>query len=208
MDYVDLYLIHWPVALNPNGNNPKFPSLESGKRDIDNSTNPVEVYSKLQAFVKDGRAKSIGVSNFSIKNLKKVLDAESTTIKPVVNQVELHPYLPQPELLKFAKQNDIYLEAYSPLGSTDSPFYKDETLIELGKKYDAPVATILISWAEARDTIVLPKSVTPSRIESNLKVVKLDSEDIEKINNLHKSHGIKRLVDPDFSPVVIFDTSD
>lgn len=204
LEYVDLYLIHWPVAMNPDGNDKKFPTLENGLRDILHDVNFVETYNKLQALVKNGKAKSIGVSNFSITNLKKLLAAETTTIKPVVNQVELHPYLPQHELLKYCTENDIYLEAYSPLGSIDSPLLKDETLVELASKYNVPVATILISWGECRGTIVLPKSVTPSRIKTNFEVVQLDAEDMEKIDNIHKRSGIKRLIDPDWSPVKVF----
>lgn len=206
LDYVDLYLIHWPVAMNPHGNDPKFPTLEDGLRDILPDVDFVDTYNKLQKLVTTGKAKSIGVSNLSKTNLKKLLDAETTTIKPVVNQVELHPYLPQHELLKFAKEHDIYLEAYSPLGSSDSTLLTDKKLTEIADKYNVSVATLLISWAEARGTIVLPKSVTPSRIKSNLQVVDLDAEDVEKIDNFHKESGIRRLINPDWSPIKVFDS--
>jgi len=206
LDYVDLYLIHWPVHLNPKGNDPKFPTLPNGKRDIVFDWSFIETYELLQPLVAKGKAKSIGVSNWSVSNLKKLLAAESTKITPVVNQVELHPYLPQHELLAFAKLKGITLEAYSPLGSSDSPLFKDETIVKIAEKYGVPPATILISWAIWRGTVVLPKSVTASRIESNFEVVDLSDEDGKEIDNIHKVKGIKRIINPPWDPVVVFDT--
>lgn len=145
LDYLDLYLIHWPVTLNPNGNDPKFPKLADGSRDLLKDWSFVKTWELVQPLVAKGYTKSIGVSNFSAKKLKTLLDLPTTTIKPVVNQVELHPYLPQPKLLEFCKENDILVEAYSPLGSTASPLFKDETLIKIAEANGVSVATIMIS---------------------------------------------------------------
>lgn len=205
LDYVDLYLVHWPVPMNPNGNDPMFPKKPDGSRDLDDTINFVETWARMQK-LPTSKAKSIGVSNMSISNLEKLLDADSTTKVPVVNQVELHPYLPQPNLLKFCKEHKIYLEAYSPLGSTNSPLLKNETIVELAKKYDVQPANILISWALWRDTIVLPKSVTSSRIESNFDVVDLSDEDGALINAISKTHT-QRFVDPDWG-MKVFDDAD
>ncbi|ODV76720.1 Aldo/keto reductase [Suhomyces tanzawaensis NRRL Y-17324] len=201
--------MHWPIALNPeNKSHPFIPLLPSGKRDILLDWDFVEGYEELQKIHALGKAKSIGVSNFSVTNLKKLLADPRTKIRPVVNQVELHPYLPQHKLLAYAKQEDILLQAYSPLGSTDLPLLTDEVILELGKKYEVAPATILISWAVWRGTVVLPKSVTSSRIESNFNIVTLSDEDGKKIDNIHVNKGIQRLIMPEWSPVVVFDSNE
>ncbi|KAK6463014.1 Aldo/keto reductase [Scheffersomyces coipomensis] len=208
VDYVDLYLIHWPVELNPNGNHPIFPTLPSGKGDIIVDSDYAHTYELVQELVAKGYTKSVGVSNLSFENLTKLLASPKTKIIPTVNQVELHPYLPQHKLLEFAKSKGIYLEAYSPLGSSDSPLFKDTTIVEIAEKNKVSAATILISWAVQRGTIVLPKSVTPKRIEDNFKTIELSEEDFEAINNIHKVSGVKRLINPDWSPVNVFESDD
>ena len=193
--------------LNPNGNNWKFPTLENGKRDIVNDWNFIKTWEKMQNLVGKG-TKSIGVSNFDIVNLDKLLNADTTTIIPAVNQVELHPNLPQHKLLEYSKSKGIQLEAYSPLGSTNSPLLKNEQLVKIGEKYGVSSATILISWSIWRGVVVLPKSVTPSRIESNFKIVKLDDEDGKIIDDLYKTIGVKRIINPDWDPVTVFHSDD
>lgn len=204
LEYVDLYLMHWPVALNPeNKSHPMLPTLPNGKRDILLDRDIVDTYKDMQALVESGKAKAIGVSNFSIRNLKKLLAADGVTIPPAANQVELHPYLPQPELVKFCKEKNIVLEAYSPLGSTDSPLMSDKSLQEIANHYNASIANVLISWAVWRGTVVLPKSVTPSRIESNFVLLDLSDEHGQAINRLSEGNE-KRLINPDWSPLDVF----
>lgn len=208
LEYVDLYLMHWPVPLNPNGNHPNFPTLENGKRDILQDWDFIKTYAGLQRLVDLGKVKAIGVSNFSITNLQKLLSAPTTTITPATNQVELHPYLPQPKLLQFCKDNGILVQAYSPLGSTDSPLLLDEIVTGIAKKNNVSAATGLISWALWRGTVVLPKSVTPSRIASNFEVFELSDEDGKALNKLSSVRGVSRLVLPDWSPFVVFDSNE
>ena len=184
LDYVDLYLMHWPVPLNPNGNHPNFPTLENGKRDILKDWDFIKTYQQLQDVLTTSKTKAIGVSNLTITNLKKLLEAPGVTVVPATNQVELHPYLPQPKLVQFCKDNGIVVEAYSPLGSTDSPLLLDEIVADIAKKNNVSPATILISWALWRGTVVLPKSVTPSRISSNFEVIELSDEDGKQLNDL------------------------
>lgn len=200
--------MHWPVPLNPNGNHPLFPTLPNGNRDISQDWDFIKTYNLMQKLLDLGKTKSIGVSNFSITNLKKLLDAPTTTVKPVVNQVELHPYLPQHKLLQFAKENDIVLESYSPLGSTDSPLLSDEVVVKIAEKNKVSPATILISWALWRGAVALPKSVSAHRIESNFNVIDLPDEDGKELDNLHKLRGIRRLVLPNWAPVVVFDSDE
>lgn len=205
LDYVDLYLMHWPVALNyENKSDPFIPLKPDGKRDILLDRSFSDTYVDMQPLVKKGKARAIGVSNFSIKNIKILLADPRVEITPAANQVELHPYLPQPKLLEFFKLQNILLEAYSPLGSTNSPLFQDKSLLALADKYGVSAANIMISWAIWRDTVVLPKSVTPSRIESNFKVVSLTDEDGKTIDAISNSLGSKRLISPNWDPIVVF----
>lgn len=206
LDYVDLYLVHWPVAMNPNGNDPKFPSRPDGTRDVDELTNFVETWAKMQQ-LDPKKVRAIGVLNMLISNLEKLLLAPLTKVVPVVNQVELHPLLPQPNLLKWCQDHKIYLEAYSPLGSTDSPLLSNPTIVEMAEKYQVPPATVLISWAIWRKTIVLPKLVTPARIKLNFNVAHLSEADGNIIDKVAHEYGTKRFVSPDWG-VKIFDDAD
>lgn len=203
-DYVDLYLVHWPVPLNPNGNDPKFPTLPNGNRDIDLEWNFIKTWELMQKLDKS-KARAIGVSNFSVKRIQELLAAPTTTVVPAANQVELHPLLPQKELLDECAKHNILVEAYSPLGSTDSPLLKDEVVTKIAKEHSVEPATILISWALWRGTVVLPKSVTPHRIESNFQVVELLDQQGEELEQLHKRQGVKRFINPNWKPIVVFD---
>ncbi|KAK6462012.1 aldo/keto reductase [Scheffersomyces coipomensis] len=205
LDYVDLYLMHWPVCLNKaNKSHPGIPLLPNGKRDIVFDREFTETYADMQRLVETGKTKSIGVSNFSIKNLKKLLASPEFKIVPATNQVEIHPYLPQTDLLEFSKKHNILLQAFSPLGSSNSPLLKDETIRKIAEKNKVSAATILISWAIWRGTVVLPKSTTALRIESNFNVIDLSEEDGQELENLHKVTGVKRFVSPNWDPIDVY----
>lgn len=165
LDYVDLYLIHWPT--------PKYDTY-------------VETYQALQKLYKDGRTKSIGVCNFDIEHLERLMD--ECDVVPAVNQVECHPYLQQKELKDFCKEHDIQLEAYSPLMNgtkvLDDPIIKD-----IAKQYDKTPAQIILRWHLQSDVVVIPKTVTPSRMKENLDVFdfELSEKDLEKITDLDRN---------------------
>jgi diketogulonate reductase-like aldo/keto reductase len=142
MDYVDLYLMHWPVKTR------------------------IKSYKEMEKLLKDGRAKAIGVSNFTIRHLEELLAQTDTT--PAVNQVEFNPFLNQTELLLYCKERTIALEAYSPL--THAHKLKDARLVALAQKYDKTPAQILLRWAIQQDIIVIPKSSNPARILENSKI--------------------------------------
>jgi glycerol 2-dehydrogenase (NADP+) len=146
---------------------------------------------------KKGKAKAIGVSNFSEVKLQEILP--HAEIKPAVDQLELHPYNPQHNLLKYLKSEGIVAEAYSPLGSTNSPLLKDEVVAEIAQKHNANAAQVLIGWGIAKGIVVLPKSVTPERIASNAKYAKLDQEDVEKLDALAANGKQSRLIKPPWS---------
>lgn len=131
-EYVDLLLLHWPVPLNPNGNHPKFPTRPDGSRDIDEDRKLVDTWKDMEGLYKSGKAKAIGVSNFSQLKLEEILPHAEVT--PAVDQLELHPYNPSKNLIAFLKSHKIVPQAYSPLGSTDSPLLTEETVIAIAKK--------------------------------------------------------------------------
>ncbi|KAK4512159.1 uncharacterized protein ATC70_013402 [Mucor velutinosus] len=190
LEYLDLYLMHWPVSFQPA--DVKQPRGEDGVILLDD-THFTTTYAEMEKLL-GSRLRAIGVSNFDIPHLEKL--ATTAKVSPAVNQVELHPYLPQQELVDYCQKHQILLCAYSPLGSSDSPLMKDEAIIAIADKYNATAAQILISWGIERGYAVLPKSVTPSRIISNLKDVRLESQDFERINKLIENQPTRRLGDP------------
>ncbi|USP81025.1 aldehyde reductase 1 [Curvularia clavata] len=202
--YVDLYLMHWPVPMNPNGNHPLFPKHEDGSRDIDRSITHQDTWKNLEKLIQShpDKVKAIGVANYSVKYLEKLL--AKATIVPAVNQIENHPLCPQQEIVDFCKEKGIHITAYSPLGSTGSPLFKDEIVNEVAKKHSVGPAVVLLSYHLARNSSVLAKSVTPSRIEENRKLISLDSEDMEKLEKIHKDKGVQRYVYPPFGVNVGF----
>ncbi|KAM3415359.1 hypothetical protein BST61_g8888 [Cercospora zeina] len=196
LDYIDLYLVHWPVPMNGNGNHPLFPKLEDGSRDLDREWSHVSTWKSMEKLLKTGKVKAIGVSNYSVPFLKELL--KEAEVVPAANQIENHPYLPQSEISEFCRENGILVEAYSPLGSTGSPLFQEEGVQELAKKHNVGAGTILISYQVSRGHVVLPKSVTPQRIEENLKTVQLSSEDVAALDGIHKKKGLTRFVYPPF----------
>jgi glycerol 2-dehydrogenase (NADP+) len=204
LEYVDLYLMHWPVAMNANGNDPNLPSKPDGSRDIipESEWSYIDTYKSMEKLLDTGLTKAIGVSNFTKEKMEKLL--KETTVVPAALQIELHPLLPQQELVDFCHENKILVEAYSPLGSIGAPLLKTEELIKLGEKYKVSTACICISWSVWRGVIPLPKSTKAARIAENFKIVKLSDEDGKTVSELYKTHGVQRFVAPDWG-VKIFD---
>ncbi|KAL9086835.1 MAG: hypothetical protein Q9159_003923 [Coniocarpon cinnabarinum] len=196
LSYVDLYLMHWPVPMNPNGNHPLIPKLADGSRDLDQSWSHTQTWTQLEALVPTGKAKSIGVCNYSVRNLEELLP--SVKIRPAVNQIENHPYLPQQEIVDLCAEHRIHVTAYSPFGSSGSPIFKDGVVTDMAKKYNVTPGCILLSWQISRGISVIPKSVTPSRIKENTASTTLSQDDVAAISNIHKQQGYKRYVYPAF----------
>lgn len=181
LDYVDLYLIHWPASTD-----------ESGQKYSD--WNYIDTYKELQKIYKNTKkVRAIGVSNFGLKEFDKFFADPEITVVPAANQIEAHPLLQQPDLVEFLNKKNILIEAYSPLGSTGTPFLKNDKLVEIAKKNGVEVAQLILSWGVQRGTVVLPKSTTESRIISNLKTFKLSQEDFDAVTELEKAYGTKRV---------------
>lgn len=196
LEYVDLFLVHWPVGMNPDGNDDRFPKLPNGERDITWDHDHVATWKQMEGLVKTGKAKAVGVSNYSKVYLEKLL--AKAEIVPAVNQVENHPALPQDDLVSFCKDKKIHIMAYSPLGSTGSPLFQNESVKKVAERKGVSAGTVLLSYHVARGSTVLPKSVTESRIKSNLEIVDLDDEDFKTLGEITAGGKVERFVFPPF----------
>ncbi|CAR21043.1 KLTH0E00220p [Lachancea thermotolerans CBS 6340] len=210
LDYVDLYLMHFPVALKTDlikdGNVLSIPVRADGARDVDiDGWSFVKTWQLMQDLPKSGKTKAIGVSNFSIKNIEEILKPELGLSVPAANQIEIHPQLPQDELIEYCKSKGIIVEAYSPLGSSESSMLTDPDLIKLAEKHQVEPAQILISWGVTRGYCILPKSVNSKRVQSNLKIVKLSSNDVQQISKILEKLGSKRYVSPSWAPFPMYE---
>ncbi|MGW6199799.1 aldo/keto reductase [Kribbella sp. NPDC055110] len=172
LEYVDLYLIHW----------------QSLQRDL-----YVETWKAFEQLYADKRVRAIGVSNFHEPALRRIF--EETTIRPAVNQIELHPALPQDELRAFNAENDIVTQAWSPLASGE--LLANPALATIGAKYGRSAAQVMIRWHLQLGNVVIPKTVTPSRIQENFEVFdfRLDNDDMAAIADLET--GVRTGGDPD-----------
>jgi glycerol 2-dehydrogenase (NADP+) len=144
LDYVDLYLMHWPVTMNPNGNHPLFPVTDDGSRDVDFNRHHVDTYLDMEKLLDTGKVKAIGVANYSVTYLEELLSRAS--VVPAVNQIENHPLLPQQDVSDFCKAKGIHITAYSPLGSTGSPLLRLPVAEQIATKHGASPASILLSY--------------------------------------------------------------
>ncbi|KUH36943.1 MULTISPECIES: aldo/keto reductase [Streptomyces] len=156
LDYVDLYLVHWPV-----------PALDAY----------VDTYKAFEKILADGRARAIGVSNFLPEHLERLIDA--TSVVPAVNQIELHPQLAQADSRAFHARHEIATEAWSPLGQGKG-LLEVPAVAAIARKHGRSPAQVVLRWHLQLGNVVIPKSVTPSRIRENIDVFdfELDAEDM------------------------------
>nr|WP_097149627.1 aldo/keto reductase [Ureibacillus acetophenoni] len=161
LDYIDLYLTHWPVK-------EKF----------------VDTYRAIERLYDEKLIRVTGVSNHHQHHLEKIF--VKANVKPMVNQIELHPYLSQKPLLNFCSENNIAVTAWGPLGR--GKILEDETISDLAGKYNKTAAQIILRWHYQNDVITIPKSVTTSRIQENMNIFdfELSQEDVRAIDDLNK----------------------
>ena len=183
-----VFLVHWPVHLNPNGNHPNIPTLPNGHRDVLRDWPLRETWRQMEAVLKKGKVRAIGVSNCSERTLAEEI-LPYAEIKPAVDQVELHVYNPQHKFIAYLHSQGIVPQAYSPLGSTGSPLLKDEVAVEIAARHGLAPADVLLGWHVAKGAVVLPKSVTPARIKANIEgalaaAEKLTPEDIAQLDGV------------------------
>jgi diketogulonate reductase-like aldo/keto reductase len=168
LDYVDLYLIHWPMPAE---------------------VTFVDTYKAFEKILADGRAKSIGVSNFRTEDLERLIG--ETSVVPAVNQVELHPQLQQSELKEFHAKHGIATEAWSPLGQ-GKDLLQAPTVVAVARKHDRTPAQVVLRWHLQVGNVVIPKSVTPSRIQENIDVFdfELDADDLAAFTALDEGRRL------------------
>ncbi|MGF2060533.1 aldo/keto reductase [Mammaliicoccus sciuri] len=167
LDYVDLYLIHWPG------------------QDKDLIT---ETWKAMENLYNEGKIKNIGVSNFHVHHLEELL--QEASIKPVINQIECHPYLTQKELRAYLEAQKIVAQSWSPL--MNGQILEDEVVKEIANELGKTPAQVIIRWNIDENIVVIPKSVTPSRIEENLNVFdfELSEDQLSRLNALNKDERI------------------
>lgn len=192
LQYLDLYLIHWPHAFQSGG--ACLPKRDDGTVIYDEETHFTETWSAMEKLVAAGLVKSIGISNFNASQVKEI--TRTCKIKPAMNQVERHPYFDQARLLNACLEEGIPLTAYCPLGSGDNPCRKegdpklleDEVLVQIGKKYGKSAAQVAIRWQIDCGVAVVPKSSNPGRIVQNFDVCdfQLTSEDRDAIAAINR----------------------
>lgn len=162
LDYVDLYLIHWP-------------GLDNGYLDV---------WKALEHLYTTKKVRAIGVCNFHVHHLENLL--ANCEITPAINQIELSPKLTQQEVRAFCAQHSIYIEAWSPL--MNGELLTNETILSIAKKYNKTAAQIILRWDIQSNIVTIPKSMTPSRIEENLAIFdfELSNEDVNTLNQLNE----------------------
>lgn len=167
LDYLDLYLVHWPGT---------------------NEAVMIDTWKGMEDLYKDNRVKNIGVSNFNPDHFEALL--AQVSIKPVINQVEFHPYFTQEKLRKYLEAQNIYMESWSPF--MNAQILNDETLNEIGKEVNKSAAQVIIKWNMQHNVVVIPKSVTSSRIEENIDVFdfELSADQMKRIDDLNKDQRI------------------
>jgi 2,5-diketo-D-gluconate reductase A len=175
-DHVDLFLIHWPL-----------PTLYDGDY--------VSTWKVMEEFKAQGRARSIGVSNFQVTHLERL--AAEADITPAVNQIELHPYLLNDEVRRYGEDHGIHTEAWSPIAQ--GGVLEDPVITEIAARLDRTAAQVVLRWHLQRGSIVFPKSTTPSRIEENFTLFDFELEDaeIDAINALDRGEDGRTGPNPD-----------
>jgi diketogulonate reductase-like aldo/keto reductase len=175
VDYLDLLLMHWPFGYAENTDKEPFPFDDNGKMRY-SDIHYLETYKRMEELCREGKAKSIGVSNFNIEQIDDLWD--KCEIKPVVNQFEVNVYNQNRDLIKHCQNKGIIITAYAPLGANDRAWMKpedpvvlqNEIILRLAQKYNRTPAQIAIKFVLQQDLVVLVKSVTPSRLHENLNV--------------------------------------
>ncbi|MET7818460.1 aldo/keto reductase [Micromonospora zamorensis] len=176
MDYIDLFLIHWPL-----------PTLYDGDY--------VSTWKVLEEFQRDGRARSIGVSNFQVAHLERL--AAEADVVPAVNQIEAHPYFTNDEVRAYGREHNILTEAWSPIAQ--GKVLDDPTVLDIAGQLDRTPAQVVLRWHVQRGDIIFPKSTTPKRIEENTRIFdfELDDTAMERITALNKGEAGRQGPNPD-----------
>ncbi len=191
LDYLDLYLIHWPVCWR------RGTVLQP-----DAKASVAECWRELERCVDDGLVKHIGVSNFNEAQLAALIDDPRTRIKPSVNQIESHPMWANDDLVRFSQSRGVTVTAYSPLAQGGALF-SDPIVVRLAEKHGVSPAQVVLRWNVQRDVVVIPKSTSPARIASNADIFgfELSAEDVDAMKSLDVKKSCASAPWSEFEPV-------
>ncbi|KAK7794965.1 hypothetical protein U0070_020364 [Myodes glareolus] len=186
LDYLDLYLIHWPMGFKPRE---KDIPLDCNGMVIPSNTSFLDTWEAMEDLVIEGLVRKVGVSNFNHEQLETLLNKPGLRFKPVTNQIECHPYLAQKNLIDFCHKRNVSVTAYCPLAKMGVDLLDDDVVQKIAKKHAKSPAQILIRFQIQRNVIVIPKSATPSRIRENIQVFdfELTEKDMEELLSLDKN---------------------
>ncbi|KAJ5168644.1 NADP-dependent oxidoreductase domain-containing protein [Penicillium canariense] len=199
VDYIDLFLVHFPCSTDPEDRTKHLKDWDF-----------VKTWQDMQSLLETGKVKTIGVSNFQVSHLEKLLSDPSCKVVPAVNQIELHPHNPSPKLLEYCKSKGIHCTAYSCLGghtasaiNAHTSLMEDPTVLQIAKKEGKTPAQIVLMWGLQRGTSVIPKSVTPARIDSNYQLDGwcLTDEQMEDLNGIRTR---TKVVGDSWMPIRVF----
>lgn len=189
LEYLDLYLMHWPVAFDaPPG---ELSASENGVVKLDLNTSVVDTWKAMIELKKTGKVKSIGVSNFR----PDIIDAitEATGVAPAVNQIEAHPMLPQDKLVEHHRAKNIHITAYAPLGNNNalgrSELVNYPQITSIAQKRGVDPGQVLLAWGTQRGYSVIPKTASIKRVESNYEQIKLTEEEYNLVSSIPKEAG-------------------
>ena len=193
LEYLDLYLMHWPIAFKTGRDQARDASDLLSLEEM-----PVEVtWHAMERTQQMGLTKHLGVSNFNIPKLQRLM--QHANIQPEVNQIELHPYFQQPELVQFCQANWMIVTAYSPLGSRhlingEDSITNNGTVLKIAEKHACLPTQVLLAWGMMRGTAVIPKSVNPARIAENFEStsVVLDELDMEALAKIDRNSRLAK----------------
>ncbi|KAJ5994910.1 hypothetical protein N7481_001887 [Penicillium waksmanii] len=204
LDYVDLYLMHWPVTL------PASSPETYGKEDRtahDPDWDFRDTWREMEKLLQTGKVRAIGVANFSTVNLEKLL--KSCSVVPAVNQTEIQPLLPQKKLNALCIKHGVHQTAFGPLGGSGSTLHEDPIINSIAQKRGCSSGNVLLSWGVEKGWSVIPKSTNPSRIAKNLQqCFVMDDNETVKIDELVTSLGGKRFNRPNWGTTIFHDDAD